>query len=212
MSLLVAKIYLLLASWRLLSLKLFLSLISETGKGRTWIGANVIWLNRTPFRHLFPFRRKDFTSLRGLTNHGFNWTKHLLVIFLLFEKFVGFLVARNYTRVIYLTDSPNRKWLFFVWKMAAFSWSAFIFVYLINFVQVLGEWNTEDYLKREHTLVKPYQGEIVLLTCMVYAWVCCVKCALKEFSSACSLVFLCCNSSLDPINLGIIYQIFTMRP
>ncbi|CAC5422571.1 LMAN2 [Mytilus coruscus] len=42
--------------------------------------------------------------------------------------------------------------------MAAFTWSAFIFAYLINFVQVLGEWNTEDYLKREHTLVKPYQG------------------------------------------------------
>jgi len=47
-------------------------------------------------------------------------------------------------------------------KMAAFSWCTFIFVYLIILVQVLGEWNTEDYLKREHTLVKPYQGDLII--------------------------------------------------
>lgn len=34
----------------------------------------------------------------------------------------------------------------------------FLFVTLLNFVNVLAEWNSNDYMKREHSLIKPYQG------------------------------------------------------
>lgn len=34
-----------------------------------------------------------------------------------------------------------------------------IFVTLLHFVNVLAEWNSNDYMKREHSLIKPYQGK-----------------------------------------------------
>lgn len=40
---------------------------------------------------------------------------------------------------------------------------AAVTVIFINFLCVLAEWNTKDYLKREHSLIKPYSGQ--------YAWI-----------------------------------------
>ena len=31
---------------------------------------------------------------------------------------------------------------------------------LLLFFQINAEWNTKDYMKREHSLIKPYQGEV----------------------------------------------------
>jgi len=31
---------------------------------------------------------------------------------------------------------------------------------LLLFLQINAEWNTKDYMKREHSLIKPYQGEV----------------------------------------------------
>ena len=38
----------------------------------------------------------------------------------------------------------------------------FLHLLLISvFSTVLGDWNTKDYLKREHSLVKPYQSKLL---------------------------------------------------
>jgi hypothetical protein len=36
------------------------------------------------------------------------------------------------------------------------------------FLCVIAEWNTRDFMRREHTLVKPYQGTFVHSTFLVY--------------------------------------------
>lgn len=35
-------------------------------------------------------------------------------------------------------------------------------IFLITFALASGEWNTNDYLKREHSLMKPYTGELTI--------------------------------------------------
>lgn len=35
----------------------------------------------------------------------------------------------------------------------------YLVVNIISISIVLGAWNTNDYLKREHSVVKPYQGK-----------------------------------------------------
>lgn len=39
-----------------------------------------------------------------------------------------------------------------------------VFIILFSFLskEVFSEWNTRDYMKREHSLLKPYQGKINL--------------------------------------------------
>lgn len=39
----------------------------------------------------------------------------------------------------------------------------YTFVFITSFLtdQVCSEWNTRDYMKREHSLLKPYQGKII---------------------------------------------------
>lgn len=39
---------------------------------------------------------------------------------------------------------------------------------LLCIVQSNANWNTKDYLKREHSLIKPYQGNLILLFGMVF--------------------------------------------
>jgi mannose-binding lectin 2 len=38
--------------------------------------------------------------------------------------------------------------------------SVFFGLLLLLFLQTKAEWNTKDYMKREHSLIKPYQGEV----------------------------------------------------
>jgi len=38
-----------------------------------------------------------------------------------------------------------------------------VFVFCLLVGGVLSEWNTKDYLKKEHSLVKPYNGMLVWL-------------------------------------------------
>lgn len=40
--------------------------------------------------------------------------------------------------------------------------SLYIFIFLFPFLmkEVYSEWNTRDYMKREHSLLRPYQGTI----------------------------------------------------
>ncbi|XP_064630591.1 vesicular integral-membrane protein VIP36-like isoform X2 [Lineus longissimus] len=43
--------------------------------------------------------------------------------------------------------------------MASFgNFSILCVLFISNFRVILGEWNTRDYMKREHSLIKPYQG------------------------------------------------------
>ncbi|PSN36789.1 VIP36-like protein [Blattella germanica] len=43
-------------------------------------------------------------------------------------------------------------------KMTFYSVFSVIFSLLLVFVEIRAEWNTKDYMKREHSLIKPYQG------------------------------------------------------
>lgn len=40
--------------------------------------------------------------------------------------------------------------------------SLYLFLFLFPFLmkQLYSEWNTRDYMKREHSLLRPYQGKI----------------------------------------------------
>jgi mannose-binding lectin 2 len=33
-------------------------------------------------------------------------------------------------------------------------------LFMLLFLQIKAEWNTKDYMKREHSLIKPYQGKV----------------------------------------------------
>lgn len=45
----------------------------------------------------------------------------------------------------------------------------FIYVFWLNIGSVFSEWNTRDYLKKEHSLIKPYSGTASGLT-RALAW------------------------------------------
>ena len=46
-----------------------------------------------------------------------------------------------------------------VYSMAVYYVTS-ILLTLLLFFQINAEWNTNDYMKREHSLIKPYQGEV----------------------------------------------------
>ena len=45
------------------------------------------------------------------------------------------------------------------------------YVFLVGVLNVVGaEWNTNDYMKREHSLVRPYQGSKNLINSSFAFW------------------------------------------
>jgi hypothetical protein len=60
------------------------------------------------------------------------------------------------------------------------------------------QWNTNDYMKREHSLVKPYQGNI--------SWICDDKMAIKSINLSTALIQSNYKKSPIPRELHVLWQ------